>query len=133
MPVIVPQEIGQLLSKSLEISQVRCVEEREGSGAFCVDYDGQDQARFCDASTPCCITSTQTDDHRDLNFIAPVEKTPSVYIHTNITPLTGMWSTVAEGEGRLPAKFTGPTTLENPMSMQVSHEEVVVGCADGTT
>ncbi|EDR09874.1 uncharacterized protein LACBIDRAFT_318148 [Laccaria bicolor S238N-H82] len=83
----------------------------------------------------------------DLNFIVPVEKTPtpSVDIDTNITPLTGAWSAVAGGEGgksinttkgilgQLPAKFAGLATPEkNPMSMQLSHEEVVVGCADGT-
>jgi len=35
--------------------------------------------------------------------------------------------------GTLPSKFTGLATPEkNPMSMQLSHEEVVVGCADGT-
>jgi len=83
-------------------------------------------------------------DDADLNFIMPVEKTPSVDIDTNITPLTGAWSAVAGGEGKLvnttkgilgqlPAKFAGLATPEkNPMSMQLSHEEVVVGCADGT-
>jgi pyrimidine and pyridine-specific 5'-nucleotidase len=35
--------------------------------------------------------------------------------------------------GELPKKFAGLATPEkNPMSMQLSHEEVVVGCADGT-
>ena len=86
------------------------------------------------------------DEDADLNFIVPVDKapTPSVDIDTNITPLTGAWSAVAGGEGRsinttkgilgqLPAKFAGLATPEkNPMSMQLSHEEVVVGCADGT-
>lgn len=63
---------------------------------------------------------------------------------TNILPLTGAWSAVAETDataaagikgllGKLPAKFQGLATPEkNPMSMQLSHEEVVVGCADGT-
>ena len=33
--------------------------------------------------------------------------------------------------GALPSKFSGPAVPEkNPMSMQLSHEEVVVGCAD---
>ena len=33
----------------------------------------------------------------------------------------------------LPNKFAGLATPEkNPMSMQLTHEEVVVGCADGT-
>ena len=89
----------------------------------------------------------EDEDDADLNFIVPVEKTltPSVDIDTNITPLTGAWSAVAGGEGgksinttkgilgQLPAKFAGLATPEkNPMSMQLSHEEVVVGCADGT-
>ncbi|KAG1855198.1 hypothetical protein DFJ58DRAFT_906114 [Suillus subalutaceus] len=35
--------------------------------------------------------------------------------------------------GPLPPKFTGLAVPEkNPMSMQLTHEEVVVGCADGT-
>jgi pyrimidine and pyridine-specific 5'-nucleotidase len=63
---------------------------------------------------------------------------------TNILPLTGAWAAVAEVDGpaaagvkgvlgKLPAKFQGLATPEkNPMSMQLSHEEVVVGCADGT-
>lgn len=86
------------------------------------------------------------DDNADLSFIMPVEKTPSVDIDTNITPLTGAWSAVAGGGsegmsinttkgilGQIPAKFAGLATPEkNPMSMQLSHEEVVVGCADGT-
>jgi len=35
----------------------------------------------------------------DLNFIAAMEKTPSIDIDTNITPVTGAWSAVAGGEG----------------------------------
>ncbi|KAE9384893.1 hypothetical protein BT96DRAFT_929073 [Gymnopus androsaceus JB14] len=35
--------------------------------------------------------------------------------------------------GSLPPKFSDLATPEkNPMSMQMSHEEVAVGCADGT-
>ncbi|KAF7419289.1 hypothetical protein PC9H_001876 [Pleurotus ostreatus] len=68
---------------------------------------------------------------------------PSVDIDTDVTPLTGAWAALA-GEvgasggiqgllGPLPNKFSGLATPEkNPMSMQLSHEEVVVGCADGT-
>jgi len=72
-----------------------------------------------------------------------VEKTPSV--DTNSTPLTGAWSAVAGVTvaksinrtkgilGQVPAKFAGLATPEkNSMSMKLSHEEVVVGCADGT-
>ncbi|KAF5390921.1 hypothetical protein D9757_004054 [Collybiopsis confluens] len=72
-----------------------------------------------------------------------------VDIDTNCVPVTGAWSALAEAEnlpapgdtntkikgliGSLPTKFNGLATPEkNPMSMQMSHEEVVVGCADGT-
>ncbi|KAE9394213.1 hypothetical protein BT96DRAFT_1048532 [Gymnopus androsaceus JB14] len=75
-----------------------------------------------------------------------------VEIDTNCTPVTGAWSALADAEslgipggglngsskikgliGSLPPKFNGLATPEkNPMSMQMSHEEVVVGCADGT-
>jgi len=61
-----------------------------------------------------------------------------------IVPLQGVWAALSEGVpdsaanvkgllGGLPKKFEGLATPEkNPMSMQLSHEEVVVGCADGT-
>jgi pyrimidine and pyridine-specific 5'-nucleotidase len=62
---------------------------------------------------------------------------------TEIIPLKGAWAALADannsGEqvkgllGQLPKKFEGLATPDkNPMSMQLSHEEVVVGCADGT-
>jgi pyrimidine and pyridine-specific 5'-nucleotidase len=69
---------------------------------------------------------------------------PTVDVDTDITELTGAWSALSGSEGppgaglrgvfgQLPAKFAGLATPEkNPMSMQLSHEEVVVGCADGT-
>lgn len=62
----------------------------------------------------------------------------------NILPLTGAWAALSETDGiaaaglkgllgKVPNKFQGLATPEkNPMSMQLSHEEVVVGCADGT-
>ncbi|THH17932.1 hypothetical protein EW146_g2977 [Bondarzewia mesenterica] len=65
-----------------------------------------------------------------------------VDFNTEITAVSGAWGVLADGDagarvkgllGQLPAKFTGLATPEkNPMSMQLSHEEVVVGCADGT-
>ena len=70
--------------------------------------------------------------------------TPSVDIDTNVTAVTGAWAALAETVpaesgavkgliGALPAKFQGLAMPEkNPMSMQLTHEEVVVGCADGT-
>ncbi|KAJ7699242.1 hypothetical protein B0H17DRAFT_1328279 [Mycena rosella] len=57
------------------------------------------------------------------------------------TPMGGVWGALAlppygdtRGlKGALPPKFTGLATPEkNPMSMALSHEEVVVGCADGS-
>ncbi|KAF5356596.1 hypothetical protein D9758_008236 [Tetrapyrgos nigripes] len=68
----------------------------------------------------------------------------TVDIDTTVTPVTGAWAALASADnttgsmvkgliGTLPQKFTGLATPEkNPMSMQLSHEEVVVGCADGT-
>lgn len=68
----------------------------------------------------------------------------SIDYDTNIEPLGGAWAALAEADntsatgvkgllGKLPSKFQGLATPEkNPMSMQLSHEEVVVGCADGT-
>ncbi|KAJ7267216.1 hypothetical protein C8J57DRAFT_1068147 [Mycena rebaudengoi] len=57
------------------------------------------------------------------------------------TPLGGVWGALAlppHGDTKglksaIPPKFTGLATPEkNPMSMALSHEEVVVGCADGS-
>lgn len=69
--------------------------------------------------------------------------TNGVDYDTEIIPLKGAWSALADADantvgvkglfGQLPKKFEGLATPEkNPMSMQLSHEEVVVGCADGT-
>jgi len=61
---------------------------------------------------------------------------------TDISALEGAWGALADANGAihtggllgtLPSKFSGLAVPEkNPMSMQLSHEEVVVGCADGT-
>ncbi|KAA1472736.1 hypothetical protein DENSPDRAFT_778779 [Dentipellis sp. KUC8613] len=79
----------------------------------------------------------------DSPFAAP--RPPSaatVDFDTAITAVGGAWGALADGQrgpgvkglrGALPARFAGLATPEkNPMSMQLSHEEVVVGCADGT-
>jgi len=68
--------------------------------------------------------------------------TPRVDIDANIMPLSGAWAALAHATsdrgakgllGPLPPKFSGLAMPEkNPMSMQLTHEEVVVGCADGT-
>lgn len=67
-----------------------------------------------------------------------------IQTQTDIRPLAGAWAALAAVDGvsgagvkgllgQLPPKFQGLATPEkNPMSMQLSHEEVVVGCADGT-
>lgn len=82
-------------------------------------------------------------DHVNRSLSSPE---PGVDIDTNIIPLSGAWAALAHASGNsvntasikgllgaLPSKFTGLATPEkNPMSMQLSHEEVVVGCADGT-
>ncbi|KAG6905448.1 hypothetical protein DXG01_002599, partial [Tephrocybe rancida] len=66
---------------------------------------------------------------------------PPVDIDMDVRALGGAWAALADGGaegckgllGALPPKFAGLATPEkNPMSMQLSHEEVVVGCADGT-
>ncbi|KAH7909473.1 hypothetical protein BJ138DRAFT_1010752 [Hygrophoropsis aurantiaca] len=68
---------------------------------------------------------------------------PAVDIDTNVLELSGVWGALAHNAdvninargllGALPPKFAGLAVPEkNPMSMQMSHEEVVVGCADGT-
>ena len=86
----------------------------------------------------------------DLDFIAAIPSSstnpsPKVDTNTHIVPLSGAWGALSDSSsgattknlkgllGPLPHKFAGLATSEkNPMSMQLSHEEVVVGCADGT-
>ncbi|KAG2033224.1 WD40-repeat-containing domain protein [Suillus americanus] len=79
-----------------------------------------------------------TTDHANPMFSSP---TPSVDIDANIIPLSGAWAALAHAThggvkgllGPLPPKFAGLAVPDkNPMSMQLTHEEVVVGCADGT-
>ncbi|KAG8943259.1 hypothetical protein FRC04_003126 [Tulasnella sp. 424] len=65
----------------------------------------------------------------------------SMDLTTDIATIGGAWAMLADGPapegtpgiGRLPPDFKGLATPGlNPMSMALSHEEVVVGCADGT-
>lgn len=83
------------------------------------------------------------DDDADLRAIMEYneEEEAPVDINSDVTALTGVWAAVSDGghgvvpglKGQVPNKFNGLATPEkNPMSMQLSHEEVVVGCADGT-
>ncbi|KAG5650231.1 hypothetical protein H0H81_000244, partial [Sphagnurus paluster] len=81
-------------------------------------------------------------DEDDEGAIVRDPSPPPVDIDTDVTPLTGAWAALAAADsgasvrgllGAVPPKFAGLATPEkNPMSMQLSHEEVVVGCADGT-
>ena len=86
-----------------------------------------------------------------MNSIANEDKDEDAdptHFSTDITPLAGVWGALAHAEdgsppggwsaikgviGNVPAKFQGlATPAMNPMSMQLTHEEVVIGCADGT-
>ncbi|KAH9919472.1 uncharacterized protein BXZ73DRAFT_92072 [Epithele typhae] len=74
----------------------------------------------------------------------PRTPSPGVDYDTVILPVGGAWGALSHTDavaaagvkgllGQLPNKFQGLAMPEkNPMSMQLSHEEVVVGCADGT-
>jgi pyrimidine and pyridine-specific 5'-nucleotidase len=67
-----------------------------------------------------------------------------VDFETHVDGLTGVWGVLATCEegvppnvegvsGTFPAKFKGlATPTMNPMSFALSHEDVVVGCADGS-
>ncbi|RXW16614.1 hypothetical protein EST38_g9240 [Candolleomyces aberdarensis] len=77
-----------------------------------------------------------------LSPISAAAPEPKVEINTEVVEMTGAWAALSGPNippavkglrGHLPSKFAGMATPEkNPMSMQLSHEEVVVGCADGT-
>jgi pyrimidine and pyridine-specific 5'-nucleotidase len=71
----------------------------------------------------------------------PVEREgPAVDFDTDISTLSGAWAALAEEtEDGWPAQIVVPpgfkglaTPEKNPMAMALSHEEVVVGTADGT-
>ncbi|KAJ7220704.1 hypothetical protein GGX14DRAFT_354586 [Mycena pura] len=75
------------------------------------------------------------------NATAALRTGTPVDIDLAATPLGGVWGAIAQlpyGDTRglksaFPPKFAGLATPEkNPMSMALSHEEVVVGCADGS-
>ena len=98
-----------------------------------------------DRPTPRAAPPGEVEDEDDLTFIVQAAPAaPAVDIDTDIVPLSGAWGALADSSlgltsgmkgllGPLPPKFAGLATPEkNPMSMQLSHEEVVVGCADGT-
>ena len=84
----------------------------------------------------------------DLNDLNEDEEAPSskqqnaVYYDVVATDMKGAWSALALPE-EIPANIAAQLGLQkgftglaspalNPMSMALSHEEIVVGCADGT-
>ncbi|KAG1853269.1 hypothetical protein C8R48DRAFT_611202 [Suillus tomentosus] len=98
----------------------------------------QDKGKVDGLDGPVDEDTGPTTDHANPMFSSP---TPSVDIDANIIPLSGAWEAHAHATplgmkgllGPLPPKFAGLAMPEkNPMSMQLTHEEVVVGCADGT-
>ncbi|KAG1894204.1 uncharacterized protein F5891DRAFT_1063239 [Suillus fuscotomentosus] len=98
----------------------------------------QDKGKIDGLDGPLDEDTGPTTDHANPMFSSP---TPSVDIDANIIPLSGAWEAHAHATpvgmkgllGPLPPKFAGLAMPEkNPMSMQLTHEEVVVGCADGT-
>lgn len=91
------------------------------------------------------LRTTEEGDEEEREDAIVRDPSPApVDIDTDIRPLSGAWAALATVDsvsgvgvkgllGQLPPKFNGLATPEkNPMSMQLSHEEVVIGCADGT-
>jgi pyrimidine and pyridine-specific 5'-nucleotidase len=87
------------------------------------------------------VTENESDNSGE--GLSPRDASTSVDLDTDIATISGAWNVIADDPagaydmkglyGLFPAKFAGLATPEkNPMSMQLSHEEVVVGCADGT-
>ena len=102
-----------------------------------------------DAKAPGSQEDSGDDEDPEANETSDKSRRPSpvrydVDLDEDVIPLHGVWAALSEGVpepvtgikgllGGLPKKFEGLATPEkNPMSMQLSHEEVVVGCADGT-
>lgn len=80
--------------------------------------------------------NSRTKSPRDVDFDTEVEALGGVWgelaIHENgITPAD--LKEIDGVNGALPSKFKGlATAAMNPMAFALSHEEVVVGCADGS-
>lgn len=86
---------------------------------------------------------TDGEEDADRRSASSSSKASSPVNEASITTVQGAWAALAEEvppgqhvpglKGALPKDFKGLATPEkNPMSMQLSHEEVVVGCGDGT-
>jgi pyrimidine and pyridine-specific 5'-nucleotidase len=95
-----------------------------------------------DKDAPRAIDEEDDDDTSDTGS-SEAGRTSSMGVDfdTDCVGLGGAWAALADGPasgargllGPLPINFHGLATPEkNPMSMQLTHEEVVVGCADGT-
>lgn len=86
------------------------------------------------------VSQDEDDEDSDMDSRSDLVLTPGVDLDTEIHGLHGVWAAMAHGAGdakgllgKLPPNYHGLATPEkNPMSMQLTHEEVVVGCADGT-
>jgi len=107
-------------------------QDKETAGPTFVDDRDGDEERGPD----CAVVR----DPSSSSSSSPVQ----VDIDTDVRGLSGAWAALMSVDnvsgagvkgllGQLPPKFQGLATPDkNPMSMQLSHEEVVVGCADGT-
>jgi pyrimidine and pyridine-specific 5'-nucleotidase len=95
-----------------------------------------------DKDRPAPVDEDDEDDTVTVSSAASGRGTPaSVDLDTDCITLGGAWAALADGPvagtpgllGAFPPAFHGLATPEkNPMSMQLTHEEVVIGCADGT-
>ena len=83
-------------------------------------------------STPVDI-KTDDDDANAVQYDTEINSLGGVWAELT-KPVTASEAKSIQGlEGELPASFKGlATPAMNPMAMALSHEEVVVGCADGT-
>ncbi|KAJ3782993.1 hypothetical protein GGU10DRAFT_296925, partial [Lentinula aff. detonsa] len=120
---------------------------------FDSDFDSDSDSNNSNSNSDSDSNDSDSDSDSDLHHIITGTKFSStstgekkyvpysgVDIDTDCVPVSGAWAALADVGGTvkgligsLPLKFAGLAMPEkNPMSMQMSHEEVVVGCADGT-
>jgi len=91
----------------------------------------------------------ETEANAESEEMKPQEspKANAIDYSTSFREISGVWAALSSPDessvttfshvegllGGIPPKFAGlATAAMNPMAMALSHEEVVVGCADGT-
>jgi len=138
-----------LRSKRREMEMRGEEEEEEEEDGVGVGEAGEERKVLCGSRNGLSVVKEEKE--KDEEVVDDTDDDEEEISRMNVTPLGGVWAALANHhhhhdgggsgsggmrkgiKGRVPPSFMGISMPEkNPMSMQLSHEEVVVGCADGT-